>query len=60
MTAKAFCDFLERMAWSDRTATEKLGVGSRHTLAKWKQDGAPLYIGYACAAIVRGLAPWPD
>ena len=58
MTGKAFCAWLEQMKLSDRTAVVALGLGSRNTIAKYKVEGAPLYIALACAALARGLPPF--
>ncbi len=33
---------------------------SRNTLQRYEVEGAPRYIALACAALVRGIAPWPQ
>ena len=59
ISAEDFRAWMERMSWNDVQATAGLGLGSRHTLVKYKAEGAPLYIALACAALIRGLSPWP-
>ena len=49
----------DRMGWNDSRAVEELGLGSRNTWARYKTEGAPLYIALACAALMRNIAPWP-
>lgn len=43
--------------WSARECAKQLGCGV-NTIALWSRNGAPLYIGYACAAISYGLPAW--
>jgi len=58
MTAKDFCAWLDHMKLNDSAATRALGLGSRHTLARYKTQGAPRHIALACAALAFGLPPW--
>lgn len=57
MTAEDFRAWLESMGWSQREVARRLDL-SRNTVAKYLEEGAPVAIGYACAALARGLAPW--
>lgn len=43
--------------WSGRECARQLGCGVNQ-VAVWARDGAPAYIGFACAAISFGLPPW--
>lgn len=47
------------MSWSDAEAMRQLEIGSRHTMIKYKSEGTPRHIALACAALIRGLPPWP-
>ncbi len=58
MEAKEFQEWLKLMGFSERKAAQELGL-SRATVSKYRDEGAPLYIGYACAAMIEGLEPWP-
>lgn len=58
MEAKDFSAWIEHMGYSDREVTRQLGLGSRNTVAKYKTEGAPAYIGLACAALAFGLPAW--
>lgn len=58
MDAKDFNAWLDHMGFNDSEATKALGLGSRNTLAKYKLEGAPLYIALACGALAYGLPPW--
>ena len=58
MPAADFIAWLDWMDLSDRQATAALGLGSRNTLARFKVEGAPLYIALACAALDRNVPPW--
>jgi len=57
MTAADFRAFLEVMDWSDKRASEELGL-SRNTIARYQKVNPPEHIGYACAALAEGLDPW--
>ncbi len=56
--AEDFNKFLREMGWTDAEAMRKLGIGSHNTLAAYKQNGGPVWLGLACAAIKEGLPPW--
>lgn len=58
MDADEFKGWLEFMKFNDAEATRALGVGSRNTVAKFKAEGAPRYIGLACAALALNARPW--
>ncbi|WP_028035871.1 hypothetical protein [Chelativorans sp. J32] len=58
MEAKDFTAWLDHMQFSDAEAARRLGLGSRNTIAKYKVEGAPEYIGLACAALAYGLPAW--
>jgi hypothetical protein len=58
MSAEDFNAWLAAMRLNDSKATLALGLGSRHTLIRYKAEGAPLYIGLACAALARGMPIW--
>src|SRR5215207_8961251 len=49
--------FIDHMNWSDRECARKLGCAQNSILA-WRKNGAPKYIGYACAALACGLPAW--
>lgn len=61
MTSDAFAAWAAHMAeargWSRRRCAKELGCGVNQ-VAIWARNGAPIYIGLACAALSRGLAPW--
>lgn len=59
MTGQEFCDWQDRMKLNDVKTAKALAL-SRNTVAKYKIEGAPLHVALACAALVRGIAPWPD
>jgi hypothetical protein len=58
MSGKDFEAWMEKRGLSITGAMAALEIGSRHTIIKFKRDGAPLYIALACAAIAAGVAPW--
>ncbi|WP_022697909.1 helix-turn-helix transcriptional regulator [Euryhalocaulis caribicus] len=58
MKAEDFRAWLEFEELMDATAARILGIGSRNTLAKYKKEGAPTYIGLACAAYSAGMDEW--
>ena len=45
------------MGWSERDAAKRLGL-SRQGMRNCEANGAPLYIAYTCAAIMKGLEPY--
>jgi hypothetical protein len=61
MTADDFEDFYQLVkreySVSDTMMAKVLGC-SRPSLNKWRKQGAPLYIGLACTAVINGLDPW--
>ena len=57
MTADDVQAFLKRMGWSDSEMERRTGV-TRKTLAKYREEGAPLWFGLVCAALDAGLDPW--
>jgi len=42
---------------SERQLVKALGTGSNQ-ITRWKRNGAPTYIGLACAALSFGLPEW--
>lgn len=56
---EAVLAFQARMNLSDRKVAELLEI-SRTTWTKYKAEGAPKVVALAMAAVIRGLAPWPD
>ncbi|WP_420961086.1 helix-turn-helix domain-containing protein [Brucella sp. IR073] len=60
MTPEDFKAWRERMGFNRVQAAEALGV-SRNMPQRYEDGHAeiPLYIALACAALVRGIAPWP-
>jgi hypothetical protein len=58
MSGADFAAWLEAEGLTLREAQEKLGVGSRTSLSKYKEEGAPLTVALACSAISAGLGPW--
>lgn len=61
MTPADFALWRELMGFSRTAAAEALGL-SRNMPAKYEAGTAsvPLYVALACAALVRGIAPWPS
>ena len=57
MTAEEFNAWLDHMNISGLEASRKLGAG-KDTITNWKRNGAPHYIGLACAALAFGLPAW--
>ncbi len=57
MTANEFENWLDRLWLSDGEAARLLGV-SRKRIKHFRQSGAPIYIGLACAAVAYKLHPW--
>lgn len=58
ISARDFVRWLELMGFTDARASKTLGM-SRNTIARYRQEGGPLSVAYACAAISHGLKPWP-
>ncbi|MCC5781295.1 hypothetical protein H7H48_19700 [Nitratireductor sp. B36] len=57
MPAEEFCAWLKHVNFSERHAARTLQI-SRTTVAKYRQEGAPAHIGFACAAIALGMPIW--
>lgn len=57
MTADDFNAWLAHMGYSGLEAARKLGCAN-NTVVKYRRDGAPDYIGLACAALAFGLPHW--
>ncbi len=57
MTGSDFSAWMTHMGWNILETAEHLGLG-RNTVARYMREGAPNYIGYACAAIAYGLPKW--
>lgn len=57
MSAAQFEAWLKHVGFSDRRAATILQI-SRATVAKYRREGAPAHIGYACTAIALGLSMW--
>lgn len=48
------------MGLNDSQAMAALGIASRHTWKKMRREGAGRTVALACAALIRGLKPWPQ
>lgn len=61
MTPADFARWRELMGFNRTKAAEALGI-SRNMPAKFEAGTAPisLTIALACAALVRGVKPWPE
>lgn len=59
MKAKDFSAWIAYMAWNDSEVARQLDI-SRNSVAKYKDEGAPGYIGLACAALAANLLPWEE
>lgn len=61
MTASEFAAWLAAMKanreWLQKDCAEALGVQPRQ-IGRWKEAGAPRYVGLACSAIIQGLEPY--
>jgi hypothetical protein len=61
MTAPDFAAWVALMKetrnWSARECSRQLDCGVNQ-IARWSKNGAPAYIGLACAAVCHGLPPW--
>lgn len=57
MCAKEFDAWLKHLGFSERHAARVLQVG-RATVARYRREGAPAHIGYACTAIALGMPMW--
>jgi hypothetical protein len=61
MTSYDFTTWVAHMKatqrWSSRRCSRELGCGVNQ-IAIWSENGAPPYIGLACAALTFGLPAW--
>lgn len=57
MTADEFRAWISHIGWNDTKVAIELGL-SRHAVTKYKKEGAPNHIAYACAALAFGLPKW--
>lgn len=57
MDAKDFAAWIDHMNISDAEAARRLDI-ARNSVAKYRREGAPGYIGLACAALAFGLPTW--
>ena len=57
MTAHDFTAWMKHMNLDKGETARLLGLG-RNTVPRYMAEGAPPYIGYACAAIAMGLPQW--
>lgn len=61
MTAEDFAAWVAFMKatrnWSAARCSRELGCGINQ-IKRWADNGSPLYIGLACAAISYGLPAW--
>ena len=59
MTGEQFTEWMARMGWNIITTAERLGLG-RNTVARYRKEGAPDHIAYACAALAMNLPKWGE
>ena len=61
MTAQEFIEWRTRLGFNRTQAAKALGLG-RNQPERYEDDGQPipLYVALACAALARGIAPWPN
>lgn len=61
MTPTDFAAWIAAMraarGWTQKACATALGVQPRQ-IGRWRDGGAPAYVGLACAAIVAGLPGW--
>ncbi len=61
MTPSAFAAWLALMRaerhWSGVRCARELGCGGNQ-IKRWRERGAPIYIGLACAALMAGASPF--
>jgi transcriptional regulator with XRE-family HTH domain len=60
MTADDFIAWRNRLGLNRTQAAEVLGLGRNQPQRYEEGQPIPLYIALACAAIARGIQPWPD
>lgn len=61
MKPEDFTAWRQRMGFRKVQAAAALGL-SRNMPQRYEEGDAeiPLYIALACAALIRGIAPWPE
>jgi transcriptional regulator with XRE-family HTH domain len=60
MTAADFLAWRTSLGLNRTRAAEALGMGRNQVQRYEEGQPIPLYIALACAAIARGLSPWPE
>lgn len=60
MTASDFSEWRERLGLSRSQAAEALGIGVNQPKRYEEGQKIPRYIALACAAVARGIQPWPQ
>lgn len=58
MSGADFTAWMEAEGLSYSGVQQKLGIGNRNTIVKYRSEGAPLTVALACNAISAGLGPW--
>ena len=53
----AWVALMKERGHSERNLVAMLGTGSNQ-ITRWRRNGAPRYIGFACSAIEAGLVEW--
>jgi len=53
----AWVALMKERGYSERDLVKMLGTGSNQ-ITRWRRNGAPPYIGLACAALAYGLQSW--
>lgn len=60
MTAEDFLAWRKSLSLNRSQAAKALGVGRNQPQRYEDGQPIPLYIALACAAIARGIRPWPE
>lgn len=60
MTAQEFIEWRTRLGLNRSQAAKALGMGINQPRLYEEGQPIPLYIALACAAIARGINPWPS
>jgi len=60
MTAQEFATWRQQMGLNRVQAAEALGVGRNQPQRYEEGQPIPKYIALACAALAKGIGPWPD
>lgn len=60
MTAQEFIEWRTRLGLNRTQAAEALGLGRNQPQRYEDGQPIPLYIALACAAVARGISPWPS